>query len=109
MRVSAVSRAISAVLSIFFNCPWRFGQVSVLAWVFPQAISGVFPYIHFPLRFKLRPFIVRLKAVLRNAKPVFAEAFSFTYLLYVRDSYSAVGASVFAWVFLHARDIASKP
>ena len=33
---------------------------------------------------------------------------SFTYLLYVRGYYSTVGASVFAWVFLHARDIASK-
>ena len=35
-----------------------------------------------------------------------ARTFSFTYLLYVREYYSTVGASVFAGVFLHARDIA---
>ncbi len=36
-------------------------------------------------------------------------SFSFTYLLYMCKRFSAVGASVFAWVFLHARDIARNP
>ena len=57
---------------------------------------------------KLQNMLTLLTIFIKKKLRVWAGAFSFTYLLYLSDYFSLVGASVFAGVFLVARDITEK-